>query len=199
MTRSNRGRGIVTRTRTPVWVALGIAILAASCNGDQAAETMSVHALLEDPTYGDLATIEGTTDLVGKLFCPCFELSSGGGMVVVWYDLAVRSGEALPGIDIGGISNGDTVQVTGYLREEPAPTGSAPEFLVTSIAKVADASTAGLPNPASVYCEEHGGTVDIRSDVRGERGVCIFRDGSECDEWAFFHGRCQPATGAPSR
>ena len=50
-----------------------------------------------------------------------------------------------------------------------------------------------LANPASVYCEENGGTVDLRSDNEGNvSGICIFPDGSECDEWAFFRGECAP-------
>ncbi|MGQ9684281.1 MAG: putative hemolysin [Anaerolineae bacterium] len=55
---------------------------------------------------------------------------------------------------------------------------------------------AGLPNPASVYCEEHGGRVEIRKAADGsEYGVCVFADGSECDEWAYFHKECQPGQG----
>jgi putative hemolysin len=50
-----------------------------------------------------------------------------------------------------------------------------------------------LANPASVYCEEQGGKLDIRTDSQGgQYGVCIFDDGSECEEWAFFRGECQP-------
>ena len=50
----------------------------------------------------------------------------------------------------------------------------------------------GLPNPASVHCEEQGGTVEIRTDDEGNQyGVCVFEDGSECEEWAFFRGECQ--------
>lgn len=52
---------------------------------------------------------------------------------------------------------------------------------------------AGLANPASVYCQEQGGTVEIRTDAEGgQYGVCIFDDGSECEEWAYFRGECQP-------
>jgi putative hemolysin len=51
----------------------------------------------------------------------------------------------------------------------------------------------GLPNPASVYCEEQGGTLEIRTEADGgQYGVCIFPDGSECDEWAYFRGECKP-------
>jgi putative hemolysin len=53
---------------------------------------------------------------------------------------------------------------------------------------------ADMPNPASVYCEEQGGTVDIRTDPEtgGQVGYCVFADGSECDEWAFYRGECAP-------
>ncbi|MBN1140133.1 MAG: DUF333 domain-containing protein, partial [Anaerolineae bacterium] len=50
-----------------------------------------------------------------------------------------------------------------------------------------------MPNPASVYCEEQGGKVDLRQDASGGvAGICVFPDGSECDEWAYFRGECEP-------
>jgi putative hemolysin len=50
-----------------------------------------------------------------------------------------------------------------------------------------------VPNPASVYCEENGGTVQMAQDaVGGQFGMCVFPDRSECDEWAYFRGDCQP-------
>ena len=61
----------------------------------------------------------------------------------------------------------------------------------------------GLPNPASVHCEEQGGTLEIRTgDDGGQAGYCIFDDGSECEEWSFFRGECragelQPAARQP--
>ena len=52
-----------------------------------------------------------------------------------------------------------------------------------------------LPNPASVYCEEQGYKLEIRTaDDGSQSGVCIFPDGSECDEWAYFRGECGPTT-----
>lgn len=54
-------------------------------------------------------------------------------------------------------------------------------------------SEPGLANPASEYCVEQGGRVDIRADADGdEQGFCVFPDGSECEEWAFFRGECEP-------
>ncbi len=56
-----------------------------------------------------------------------------------------------------------------------------------------EAGQGGLPNPASVYCQEQGGQLEIRQDSQGgQYGVCIFEDGSECDEWAFYRGECEP-------
>ncbi len=53
---------------------------------------------------------------------------------------------------------------------------------------------AGMANPAAVHCEEHGGTVEIRATAGGDQyGVCVFADGRECDEWAFFWGECRAA------
>jgi len=53
--------------------------------------------------------------------------------------------------------------------------------------------SAGLANPASVFCEEQNGKIDIRIDEKnnGEYGVCIFKDGTECEEWAFYRGECK--------
>ncbi len=53
--------------------------------------------------------------------------------------------------------------------------------------------SASLPNPASAYCTAQGGTPEIRTDADGgQYGVCIFADGSECEEWAYFRGECAP-------
>lgn len=52
---------------------------------------------------------------------------------------------------------------------------------------------AGMPNPASAFCEEKGNRLEIRTTADGSQsGFCIFPDGSECDEWAYFRGECGP-------
>lgn len=52
----------------------------------------------------------------------------------------------------------------------------------------------GIANPASVYCEEQGGTVDIRTDESGNQiGYCVFEDGTEVEEWAYYRGEAEPA------
>jgi putative hemolysin len=57
-----------------------------------------------------------------------------------------------------------------------------------------DTPQANMPNPASVYCKQQGYKLEIRTAVDGSQsGVCIFPDGSECDEWAYYRGECSPA------
>lgn len=52
---------------------------------------------------------------------------------------------------------------------------------------------AEIANPASVYCGEQGGRLDIRTDADGGQfGVCVFADGTEVEEWAYFRGEAEP-------
>jgi predicted secreted protein/putative hemolysin len=52
----------------------------------------------------------------------------------------------------------------------------------------------GMPNPASVSCGQAGGTVEIKKYTSGdEYGMCTFRNGTSCEEWALFRGEgCKP-------
>ena len=66
-------------------------------------------------------------------------------------------------------------------------TQAAPEPAAT------DMPQAGMPNPASVYCEQNGNKLEIHTaDDGSQSGVCVFPDGSTCDEWAYFRGECGP-------
>lgn len=69
-----------------------------------------------------------------------------------------------------------------------APQVKPPEPAATDGAQV------NMPNPAAVYCEQNGYEHEIRTaDDGSQNGVCIFPDGSTCDEWAYFRGECAPA------
>lgn len=49
----------------------------------------------------------------------------------------------------------------------------------------------GLPNPASVFCEDQGYKLEIRTSEDGSQfGVCIFPNNQECEEWKFFRKEC---------
>lgn len=45
-----------------------------------------------------------------------------------------------------------------------------------------------IANPASVYCEENGGTLKLEDSA----WLCMFEDGSYCEEWAYKNGECKP-------
>jgi putative hemolysin len=58
---------------------------------------------------------------------------------------------------------------------------------------------ANMPNPASVYCTQQGNKLEIRTaDDGSQQGICVFPDGSTCDEWAYYRGECGPAPKNPT-
>lgn len=62
-----------------------------------------------------------------------------------------------------------------------------------SLTRKEEPEVIGMANPASVYCEDQGGRLEIRtSKDGGQYGMCLFDDGSECDEWAFYQEKCSP-------
>ena len=62
----------------------------------------------------------------------------------------------------------------------------------------AGTSAADIANPASTFCEANAGRLDIRTGPDGGQiGICVFPDGTECEEWAYFRGECKPGA-APS-
>ena len=55
----------------------------------------------------------------------------------------------------------------------------------------------GIANPASVNCIDKGGSLQLRQAADGgSYGVCVFKGGRECEEWAMFRGEC-PVGGLP--
>ena len=72
---------------------------------------------------------------------------------------------------------------------------TAPQTTPTPAPVSTEMPQANMPNPASVFCVEQGFKSEIRTAADGSQsGVCIFPDGSECDEWAYFPGGCAPPT-----
>ena len=64
-------------------------------------------------------------------------------------------------------------------------------FRVQTFESAATEILPNLPNPASVYCEQNGNKLEIQTASDGSQsGVCVFPDGSTCDEWAYFRGEC---------
>lgn len=50
------------------------------------------------------------------------------------------------------------------------------------------------PNAATAFCGVRGGVLEIRTDEQGRKyGVCVFPDGREVEQWAFYRGEAEPA------
>lgn len=45
-----------------------------------------------------------------------------------------------------------------------------------------------MPNPASVNCVNKGNKLVLMNNT----GICIFKDKSYCEEWAYFRKTCRP-------
>ncbi len=84
--------------------------------------------------------------------------------------------------------DGSECEEWAFFRGQCGPTPEKP---------ITGTGSSEIANPASVNCLQKGYRLDLRTDADGSQyGVCIFPDGSECEEWAFFRGECSPASGA---
>ena len=98
--------------------------------------TLIVSELLEKPVYDTEVKIYGKVSLLGELYCPCFELTSGEEKIEAWYDLMVDDdGTPRPAVSVEGIKNGDWVIVTGELETKGQP-GLPNSFWISAIEKV---------------------------------------------------------------
>lgn len=46
-----------------------------------------------------------------------------------------------------------------------------------------------MANPASTYCVEQGGKLEIRKEAKGDAGYCHLPDGKVIEEWTFFRAK----------
>ena len=49
----------------------------------------------------------------------------------------------------------------------------------------------GMANPASAFCIEQRGTLEIRREAHGEVGYCHLASGEVVEEWAYFRSQQQ--------
>jgi putative hemolysin len=78
------------------------------------------------------------------------------------------------------------------LDREMKPIDSKLNFTLKRIG-VSQSKNIGTPNPASVNCTTHGGTLKIETGKDGGQvGICTFPNGRQCEEWAFMRKECSP-------
>lgn len=77
-----------------------------------------------------------------------------------------------------------------YFDEECVP--KTPLMGIQYLCKDGECIKEAFGNPASTNCQEKEGEIKMRKDPisGGMYGVCVFSDGSECDEWRFFKETC---------
>lgn len=62
-------------------------------------------------------------------------------------------------------------------------------LLAGCAASPATTKSTTLANPASIYCIEQHGTVEIRKEAKGETGYCHLPDGTVIEEWKLFRSK----------
>ncbi|MDP2797988.1 MAG: DUF333 domain-containing protein [Methanoregula sp.] len=95
--------------------------------------------------------------------------------------ISLRPGRVFSGLCALGILLALLVFAAGCTQQTATPPATTP-------------ATAGMPNPASVYCGQTGGILEIKKDAAGgEYGMCTLKNGTSCEEWALFRGEgCKP-------
>ena len=99
-----------------------------------------------------------------------------------WIDLSIEKPDCNPAcvVDVNTGAANVNWRCTGALPPVETEDATGDEII-------------GMANPASVYCTEQDHNLEMRTDATGGQfGVCIFPDGSECEEWAYFRGECGP-------
>lgn len=60
-------------------------------------------------------------------------------------------------------------------------------LLLSACMTITPNTTVGIPNPASVYCIEQGGQVNLQTDEQGNQyGICKLPNGQNIDEWTLY-------------
>lgn len=165
-------------------------VLSLSLDSDKAISSLPEYFTLNKENCGEekIWNIEKQDELYSKLV-----LGEDLGVVSDWFN---TFDSIIKTIEIGDDSitqelRSDEVEKEGDLTiTEPGIEEVSTDEQVSRVSNV-DTETVGLPNPASAFCVENGGTVEIITDDTGSIGMCNFENGNMCEEWTFFRGECK--------
>jgi len=167
-----------------VVVLILVALLMGACTGQEKPEgTLTVAELLEEQVYDREVKIYGEVGLLGELFCPCFELTSGEQTLVVWYDLMTENdGTIRPAVNVEGISNGAQVTIKGELKGEGGVHYSKGDFWAVEINKTA-------PTPAKDWEIRLAPIHEVRVNIAESYPpqVIVYIKGGLSDSCTTFH------------
>lgn len=57
-----------------------------------------------------------------------------------------------------------------------------------------DSAPTQIANPASTFCIEQGGTIEIVEEAGGQVGYCNLPDGTRVEEWEYFNSQSAATT-----
>jgi len=142
--------------------------------GPEPEGALTVAELLENPVYDTEITIYGKVSLLNELFCPCFALTSNGETVQVWYDLMVENDDAeRPSVSVEGVSNGDTVIVTGEFKGEGGVHYNQGDFWASAIIVLSSSQTGAVENTTWVL-QSYGEQSNLQTVLQGTEITAIF-------------------------
>jgi putative hemolysin len=78
----------------------------------------------------------------------------------------------------------------GKQNSTPPPPPAANSTNITVPPPPPSENQTEIANPASKYCVDRGFELVIKSSPSGQIGYCVFANGNECEEWAYFRGEC---------
>jgi len=153
-------------------------------------EALSIAELLANPVYDTAVTVYGEVSLLGELFCPCFELNSGGEKIQVWHGLMVENdGTERPAVEVTGINNGDNIIVKGEMKGENGTHYSKGDFWAQIIVLPTQTSPEGpMLESVTVTCDEftenHFISKTIEISVGQMFGVILCSNPSTGFQWS---------------
>jgi hypothetical protein len=160
----------VLKLVVPIVLALSLIILGFACWGDEQ-KYLNAADLLENPVYNEDIKVAGVISLLGELFCPCFHLSSGGKTLVVWYGLMFEDdGTQWDDVSVAGLSNGDSIIITGQLRQDSIYS-SLNEFWAKEIIKKENDDVSG-------HVENSREALDAVLQYLSGQGITVLPDSS---------------------
>jgi len=126
------------------------------------AEPMEIPELGDD-SYGVLTTVE----------------EAGGWAEWRLHQIIVHDGPVLLDLVVTDIRAGDGVEPYFTIDE-------IGDIAQNAVDKLHGTAAAEQANPASVYCVEQGGRVDIVDEGGGQSGYCELPDGRRIEEWEYY-------------
>ena len=190
---------------TVIVIAIGIWVqMSATQNGQitmDSSALMARNAVLESPTYlfdgYELVSKGGENSGCSNCWTFRFEFKSGhlgyGDRKGQELAEAVTLHRATIVIRDGETSRADLDGVWDMMNDR---------FIEGRAPQPGEGDGPGIANPASVFCSNLGGTLNISSSDSGQIGYCSLPDGRVCEEWELFRSRgascVRPTVPAPT-